>query len=232
MKHKPIFITLFVVLAIALIVLVATKAQASPVVKLLTGGAGGGSPTGGGGTLQNDGSATTFPLTMGSTGKAVKMLQAALGIDITGMWDSNTDNALNHSADGFFDNAIGQVDQQSFLDGVANLSAADQQANFPLQNGSNNGFVTDVQILLSVQPYDGIWGPITGAAVQKATGKTSLAYQDYVNLVYSVLGINGGQTAAAGTVNTAQGANMANTPQTLPWWQAVEKFIFLGQTPF
>lgn len=196
MKHKHAIGGLLVILVIAVVMLVVFKHKqdiAATIKNLLNGG---NTPATGGTqqpvllppantTVQNavnaDGNKTVFPLTDGSTGKAVKMIQAALGVDVTGVWNDTTKNYLL--------NAFGEtsVSKERFQKAFATISTKDVAANFPLKNGSRNGYVKDIQIVLGITA-DGIFGSNTESAVYNATGKKALYIYDFIDLVNKVLG--------------------------------------------
>jgi len=187
MKHKHNFLLLGVVLVIAIIILVITenkKALAGMLAQLTPGKL----PTGSAGSAGAISiTSSSFPLQPGSTGAAVKMIQAAIGVPITGIWDAATTTAINNGFSLLFSTG-GIITLNDFSNFFAQLTPTEINKYFPLQTGSNNGYVKDVQILTGVS-VDGIWGPNTNAAVLKATGKTSLTYNDFIILVDQVLGL-------------------------------------------
>lgn len=201
-KTNKILIALFVFLSAAIILLLYVKNNPrSRMAKLLgvalrvpsvagATGSGGASasiaPTAATGTAKtvvaNDDKGSGFPLQLGSTGKAVKMLQAALGIDIDGIWGNKTEKAVVARTGG------NTVTADQFSDDCTNVSDSDVSNIFPLVMGSQNIYVKDVQILTGCT-IDGSYGVETEAAVKSATGNYTVEFTDYVQLVGNVLGV-------------------------------------------
>ena len=78
------------------------------------------------------------------------------------------------------------------------LSPSAGNPNFPLQSGSNNSSVKQLQTALGVTA-DGIFGPKTLAALQTQFGLNSIADQSTLNIIVAGAGTNGANIRAAAT---------------------------------
>lgn len=123
---------------------------------------------------------TVFPLRYGSTGKAVKLAQGALGVTVDGIFGSQTQGAAINA--GSEDGSIGK---DWFINTWFTSVMRDEANLFPLTQGSNSSAVYCMAIMLDVDPNnaDAIF-----KAAQTAFGKTSFTIQDYKNLAKKVFG--------------------------------------------
>lgn len=118
-----------------------------------------------------------FPLGMGSKGKAVQLMQIIVGVTPDGVWGANTNNAVLSKLN---DSEITVTDFLKY--GMAGGNAGE----FPLKFGSKGNYVKAVQVLVNQKP-DGILGTNTLAAMQKATGATSLSISGFETLLKKVI---------------------------------------------
>ncbi len=125
---------------------------------------------------------TFFPLKMGSTGKAVQLVQLAVGISPSGIYNAATANAVKSKI------GAPEISAIQFLSIFTGLGLIDIHYNFPLLLNVNNSFTKDLQILLGISPT-GNFDMMTEQALIKATGKDQLTYENFVNLICNTLGI-------------------------------------------
>lgn len=188
MKNKKIIIILFVVLILSVGILLYIKNKnntakvplAAPVQKTsadITPKSV--SPPTSSSVDKSDNNKVSFPLKLGSSGKAVKMMQVLFEIPVTG----NFDNAMLYQCQQ--QNGGNTVTVQEFINWIT--PSADQ---FPVQKGSTGELTQFVQILCGTD-VDGSFGSKTEAALKQATGQTYInSYYSFFSLVSVVLGIN------------------------------------------
>lgn len=118
-----------------------------------------------------------FPIQLGSSGKSVKFIQAALSLPITGSFDAATQAALQAKVN------LMAIDKDAFVGMFENNSNG---GAFPLGVGSQGLYVQDVQILLDLSP-NGVFGTDTAAALVGLGVALPLTSDDYQRLVGVVL---------------------------------------------
>lgn len=121
-----------------------------------------------------------FPLVLGSTGKAVKILQVLLDVPMTGTYDAATVTAVAKVW------GLDSVDSVDFLGHVD--WEADSANNFPLGMGDKGPYVETVQILLGLD-VTGTFDSKTASALKATNGQTQLSLINYRNLIFNTLGV-------------------------------------------
>ena len=121
-----------------------------------------------------------FPLVPGATGKAVAMVQAALGIRITGVFDAVTIAAMGQTW------RTDTVTGSEFMDHIDYEPEA--MKHFPMLVGDQNFEVGMVQILLGVK-LTGTMDSNTVKALKTATGSTTITLSGYRDLIFNTLGV-------------------------------------------
>ncbi|MBS1579079.1 MAG: hypothetical protein JST29_05515 [Bacteroidetes bacterium] len=130
-------------------------------------------------TDNTDNNKVSFPLKLGSTGKAVKMMQVLFEVPLTGKFDNATLYQCQQQ------NGGNDVTVQEFINWIT--PSSDQ---FPVQKGSTGELTQFVQILCGAD-VDGNFGSKTEAALQQVSGQTYInSYYSFFSLVSAVLGIN------------------------------------------
>ncbi len=197
--NKKLIIGLIISLAIVVLVYIfikeknKKKLQAStllnnntvaPVVPITTPTTATPPYSGGGGytapTVPQNNQGTTFPIVVGSTGIIVKIVQAALGLKVDGVYGAKTDIAVKAAN-------VDLSTAQKFIDKFISTTTEQYKANFPLKKGSKNNYVKAVQILLGLTP-DGVFGAGTEKAVKDATGKIQLFHSDFTAMFQVLTG--------------------------------------------
>lgn len=146
-------------------------------ILVLTGGNIGGSANVPAVAAQSN--AVKFPIGLGSTGKAVAIIQAGLGVAITGVFDKHTQSALKAQTE------VTSVDKNTFTAFFENTA---DQSSFPLVLGSRSIYAMDVQILLGVHPT-GTLDPNTVQALEGVGVTMPFTNENYQNLVANTLQI-------------------------------------------
>lgn len=200
--QKNFLVILFVVLAIAVAALFFVAKQAAKKKAAQAGGNGtAANPATTTGTTAATptpaAAATTFPLKMGSKGKAVQLVQVILKLTPDGVWGNQTQQALQARL------GITQLSATDYINLV--LKPAFNSSLLPITYSSNNDYVKAVQIVLGVSPSNGNWGNLTNEAVQKATGLTKMDAMQWAKFIASQTGINPTilDSMFKGTANTA-----------------------------
>ena len=119
---------------------------------------------------------TIFPINIGSTGKAVAILQVALNSAITGVLSEKDVLKLT---------VLGQkmpLEKQLYM----GLTTKNATGYFPLKKGMKNKYVAALQVILGL-PIDGVFGSGTENALQSFTNATTLSYTDYFKMYRSVI---------------------------------------------
>lgn len=126
--------------------------------------------------------AEKFPLMVGSSGKAVKMVQCDLKLPLTGVYDAATAAKVDAEYN------LDSIDATDFTDRFFGNLNTDPGVLFPTYLGQKGFMASWIQILLGV-PVTGTIDSVTVEALKNNTGLTQLSALDYRNLIHNTLGV-------------------------------------------
>lgn len=132
---------------------------------------------------------TVFPLQIGNTGIAVKLVQAYCGIKVDGIFGPRTQLSVEDE----FISAGGIVTKKMFTDFLVDAGQIAPLDSFPLNRTDPNWIRATMylQIMLGVtKDAVGVFESETAALVENVFGKPYVTYEDYKSLCFTLFNIN------------------------------------------